>query len=155
MSETKEIATRTINPLNPVIPPEIKKVDEYLMMLKLIDKGLWKTVNLARALGIDDETVGVWKKTEPVKKLYAATVLKFVARRKDEEKILNELEVESKVDPSALNQFNIYTQLSDEQLDKLIASKGAEVGIPQDIAGETTQDAAGTLEVRETTPETN
>ena len=91
--------------------PEILKTAEYELMLKLIDKGLWRTVNLARALHVDNDTVTAWKKTERVIKAHQDAILKFIGRRKDNEKILDELEVETpKEDPKTLVQIN-YTPI--------------------------------------------
>jgi hypothetical protein len=113
------------HPLVPLDTPEIQKEEEYSMMLKLIDRGLWRNVNLAKALHVDDETIAIWKKTKPVQKAYQAAVLKYLAKRKDEEKILAELEVDTPQEaPKTLIQVNYQPIFSGESLNAIPASNG-------------------------------
>jgi hypothetical protein len=87
--------------------PEILKKAEYEMGLQFVDKGLWRTRNLAKALSVDEDTITAWKKTKRYQDSYAKAVMKFVARRKDVEVILREMDVDTPQEaPKTLVQIN-------------------------------------------------
>lgn len=130
----------------------IYKTAEYELMLRLIEKGLWRTRNLARAVGVDEDTMTKWKRTKQAQKAYSEAVLKFIGRRKDVEKILSELDVESNPDPNTLNQFNIYAQLNDEQLKQLITTKARQLGIVGGDSGNGAETETEPTQLPETTP---
>src|SRR5690606_16300172 len=107
--------------------PQVYKQNELDLMIELIKAGDWKSTNLSKILNLDMNTVADWKKREDVQEAYRLTVLKFVKRRQDPEKVLSELGFDS--DPDApLIQNNYYTNLSDSQLDELIKAKAGKTG---------------------------
>lgn len=118
------------DPLYPLVPPEVEKKQEYVTMLKLIDKGMWKNVNLAKALHVDDETISIWKKTKPVKDIYTAAVLRTMGKRKDVELTLREYGIETPQEaPKTLVQINYQPIFGGKSLDGLPTSDSH----PQDI----------------------
>ena len=135
--------------------PQVYKEEELEQMIELITNGVWRTTNLSNALHVDRKTIDVWKEFKEVKDAHRKAINKYSRKRTDTENVLKELGMEVDVSADSLIQINNYQQLTDEQLDKLIAAKGAEVGISPVIAGETTTDAGSATEVREATPETN
>jgi hypothetical protein len=86
----------------PAKRPEIYKEEDFDLMLKLIDRGIWKNCNLARALHLDEETVAKWKKHPQVIKAHTNSVLKFAGRRTDVENILKELDLEIETQPQTV-----------------------------------------------------
>ena len=115
--------------------PVIYKEVEFNTMIQLIEAGLWRNVNLAKALHVDDNTIRKWKDRREAIEAHQKAILKFVKRRTDAEKILQELEVEVASDPNTLVQNN-YFNLTDEQLDQLIESKRRKIGATGNATGE-------------------
>lgn len=127
--------------------PDIVKKDEFELMLELITQGLWKGVNLAAALHVNQDTITAWKKRPEAKDAHRRAILKFVRRRTDVEKILKELEIETEPDGPSLIQNNFY-QLTDGQLDTFIQSKIRELGVGTVVDGEAEADSGESTEVR-------
>ncbi len=116
--------------------PEVYKEEDFKLMLELVQSGIWKNVNLSRALHIDEDTIAKWKKRKEATTAHRQAILKFVKRRTDVEKILKELEMDLETDLPSLVQNNYY-QLDDNQLDQLIESKLRQIGagVPSDREG--------------------
>lgn len=115
--------------------PQVYKENELKMMVELVENGLWSNVNLAKALGVNRDTITEWKKRPEVKKAYRKAILKYTSRRTDVDKILKELEIEIEPDDISI-QNNLLINLTDEQLDSYIASKIRQVGAGRVIDGE-------------------
>lgn len=145
-----------INELDKVDTSELKiiKEEEFNLMLELIENGLWRNVNLSRALHVVEETIIKWKKHPKVQEAHRRAILKYARKRTDVDKILKELDMEVEPDINSLVQNN-YFQLDDEQLNKLIRSKINQVGVSPALRGETAPDAGEPAGVRESAPETN
>lgn len=79
---------------NTDITPQVYKEDEYSVFCGLVADGLWKNNKfLAEICGVDDETIGEWKKRDEVKSLRRKAVgetLKKWKRVADPEKQLKE-----------------------------------------------------------------
>jgi hypothetical protein len=91
----------TQNSANSAQPPkEIYKEEEFALMCDFIRKGLFKDVNLATACHVDRDTIASWKKRKEAIQAHREALAKYLPRRKDEEKILAELGVET--DPDKL-----------------------------------------------------
>lgn len=117
--------------------PQVYKQNELDLMIELVSAGMWKSTNLSKTLNVDMNTIAEWKKRVEVQKAYRETVLKFIRKRQDPEKVLQELDIDSEQD-SPLIQNNYYN-LSDERLDEVIAAKARKIGITEPAPGERTQ----------------
>jgi L-rhamnose isomerase len=120
-------------------PIEIYKQEDFDLMLEMIKSGIWKNVNLSRALHIDEDTIAKWKKHQDAIDAHRQAILKFIKRRTDVEKILKELEMEVETDIPSLVQNNYY-QLNDEQLDQLIEQKLKQIRAGVTLSGEGKKD---------------
>lgn len=50
-----------------VIPPQVIKVQEYQCLLDMVSQGVWRNNKaIANIVGIDEDTLTAWKKTEPI-----------------------------------------------------------------------------------------
>lgn len=87
--------------------PQVYKQEDLAIMIELVIAGVWSNKNLVTALHISEPTIIEWKKRPEVQDAHRKAILKFVKRRTDVEKILNELEFETpKEDPNTLVQIN-------------------------------------------------
>jgi len=103
----------------------IYKTVEYDLALQFVDRGLWRTKNLAKAVGVDEDTMTKWKRTKKMQEAYSGAVMKFIGRRKDIELILGELDVETPPPtPNTLIQVNYQPIFSGESIHGLPASDG-------------------------------
>lgn len=75
--------------------PRVYKKNELKLMVEMVEAGLWRTSNLQRVLGLDRTTIKKYKGLPVVKDAYRKTVSKYLKLRKDEEKVLKELKIES------------------------------------------------------------
>lgn len=82
--------------------PKIYKEEEYNLMLEMIRNGLWKNVNLSKALHITEETIIEWKKRPEAIEAHRTAILKFVKRMDDPEKILRELGMDIEQDKALI-----------------------------------------------------
>lgn len=110
------------------VEPKIYKEEEFNLMIELIENGLWRNVNLTKALHVAESTIIEWKKRPEAQNAHRKAILKFIKRRTDAEKILKELDMEVDPDIGALIQNN-FINLTDEQLRQLIAAKTRQLGI--------------------------
>lgn len=108
--------------------PGIYKTNELEAMIEMIDAGIWGTKNLSTALHVSQETIIQWKKRTEVQEAHRKAIRKFAKRRTDVEKILSELDVETPQEPTGLTQINNYMNLTDDQLDAVIAAKVGQIG---------------------------
>ena len=121
---------------------------EYKLMLELIDKGIWRTTNLANALHVSMDSVTAWKKTPEAEDAHRKAVLKFADRRVDVENILKELGME--IDSAEVPLLNVtINQWSDEQLTKFIESEATRRIAGRSVDGDETQGAIEPVEVLE------
>lgn len=81
--------------------PQVYKQNELELMIELVKAGMWKSTNLSKTLSLDMNTVAEWKKRKDVQEAYRETVLKYIKKRKDPEKILSELDIDS--DPEVID----------------------------------------------------
>ena len=103
----------------------IYKTTEYDLALQFVDKGLWRTKNLAKAVGVDEDTMTKWKRTKKMQEVYSKAVMKFISRRKDIEIILSELDVETPPQvPATLVQINYSPIYGGRSLNEIPADNG-------------------------------
>lgn len=91
-----------LNSEKSVTQPQVYKQNELKLFIELVEAGLWRNTNLAKALNIDVDTVADWKKRPEVQEAYRKTILKLVKVRPDIEKILKEMAIESDPDTMTL-----------------------------------------------------
>lgn len=99
------------------IEPKIYKEEEFNMMLELIENGLWRNVNLSKALHVAEETIIEWKKRQEAQQAHRRAILRYLKKRTDAEKILKELEMD--IVPDTL-------QITSEQLIIIKETHGSE-----------------------------
>lgn len=81
--------------------PRVYKETEFRLMCEFIELGLWRTINLSRAVGCDQETIAKWKKMPEAQKSYQKAVKSILAKRKikgDVEKLMKEVNMEVDAD---------------------------------------------------------
>lgn len=90
--------------------PRVNKEGEFALMCELIELGLWRTSNLARACNVARETIDDWKKRPEAQKAYQKAVKDIISKRKkigDPEKIMKELNLDvdrTEVDVTSMGQ---------------------------------------------------
>jgi hypothetical protein len=115
--------------------PRVIKELELKMMIEMVEAGLWTGTNLAKALHVDKDTIGEWKKRPEVIAAHKKAILKFCRKRTDTDKILKELGIEIEPDDLSI-QNNLLINLTDEQLTNFISAKIRQIGASQVIDGE-------------------
>lgn len=96
------------------VPKDIVKKTEFELMLELVDAGLWRTNNLASALGVNKDTITDWKRRPEAIDMRRNTIKRYLKRRIDAEKVLKELDMETDVD-----EMKIGVQIEVKGLEKL------------------------------------
>lgn len=113
--------------------PGVYKQEDLSLMIELILSGLWRTVNLSKALHLDENTITAWKKRPEVQDAHRRAILKFLHKRQDAEKILGELDMETPAEqPKTLVQINYTPIFGGKSVDALSADNSD----PQDIQPE-------------------
>ena len=126
--------------------PQVYKQTEFNMMLELIEKGIWKNVNLANALHVNVNTITDWKKQPQAEDAHRKAILKYADKRTDVESILRELGME--LDSNEVPLINVTRHSwSDEQLKQFIESEATRRITGRSVVGDETQGAVESVEV--------
>lgn len=125
---------------------QVYKKQEFLSMLELISKGIWKNVNLANALHVNVDTITDWKRTPEAEDAHRKAILKYADKRTDAESILRELGME--LDSTEVPLLNVtINSWSDEQLKQFIESEATRRITGRSVVGDETQGAVESVEV--------
>lgn len=147
---------QVLKPAKPAKRPQVYKKTEYEWMLDLIRRGLWRTTNLASAVGVDRETIDKWKKNPEVVEARRKVIwqkLGSQGKGRGVETVLKEMGIET--DPDKLEVIHKFEDLKDDELDDRIARKAREVGVAGATTGEGTSPLPVPPKVREAAPEAN
>jgi len=116
--------------------PRVIKEEEYNLMCELIGDGLWGTSNLARVVGVERETIDIWKIRPEAQAAYSTAVRNVLKKRRnrgDVEKEMKELDLEVANDVIDINAY--YQKYTDEQLTELANEKARSLGLLEPSKG--------------------
>ncbi len=139
VKKTEKMKVTRMSPTKPAKPapsPQVYKKTEMEWMIDLIQRGLWRSTNLAEIIGINRETVDKWKKLPEVIEERRKVVWKTLGsggKGRGVEAILKEMGVET--DPDKLEITHKFEDMKDDELDNLIASKANQAGLTRVVPG--------------------